>query len=55
MRGVASEVFSVNTEAFVGTDGRVSAAGTQVTMLDGKFVQVEAPTGLRKPTWCYWR
>lgn len=35
-------VFSVNTEAFVGTDGRVSALRAhEVTMLDGKFVKVE--------------
>lgn len=49
-------VFSVNTEAFVGTDGRVSALRAhEVTMLDGKFVKVEAPTSSSKPTWCCWR
>ena len=35
-------VFSVNTEEFVGTDGRVSALKVhEVAMQDGKFVRVE--------------
>jgi len=35
-------IFSVNTEEFVGTDGRVNALKAhEVTMQDGKFVKVE--------------
>ena len=49
-------VFSVNTEKFLGHEGKVTGLRAhEVVMSGGKFEKVEAPTSNSTPTWCCWR